>query len=408
MSDDGVTRRAAVLGLAAGAMAPALPQFARARQGRDAPDEILIGNVNAYSGPAAVYAVLGKAAEAYFRMVNDRGGVNGRKVRVLSYDDAYSPPKTVEQTRKLVEQDGVLLMYGSLGAPTSTATLRYLDGRKTPHLFIASGATKFGDHRTWPWAMGLQPSYQTEGRAFAAHLKATKPDAKIGILYQNDDFGRDVRQGFRDGLGERVDMIVAEAPYESTDPTVDSQIVKLRASGADTFMNMTTPKFAAQAIRKVAELGWKPTHYLGSNANSIAAVIGPAGKENAVGIISSAYIKDPNDPEWASDPAFAEWRAFYGKYLPEADLKDPLTVYAYVSAQTLEQVLRQCGDDFSRENIMRQAASLRDFRPGLLLPGIVINTAPDDHYPIEQLQLIRFNGESYERFGPVIDSALRK
>lgn len=370
--------------------------------------DIRIGNVNAYSGPAAVYAVLGKVPAAYFRMINEQGGINGRKISFITYDDAYSPPKTVEQTRKLVESDQVAVMYASLGAPTSSATLKYLNGRKIPHLFIASGATKFGDYKAYPWSMGFQPSYQTEGRAFAANILATKPDAKIAVLYQNDDFGRDVLKGFRDGLGDKANMIVAEASYESTDPTIDSQIVKLRASGADVFMNMTTPKFAAQAIRKNAELGWKPTHYLGSNANSMAAVLGPAGPANARGIISSAYMKDADDPSWKDDPGFKKWREFYAKHLPEADLKDALTVYGYVSAQAMEQVLRQAGDDLSPENIMKQAQNLKNFRSDLMLPGITINTAPDDHFPIEQLQLIRFNGERYERFGPVIDSSTKR
>lgn len=370
--------------------------------------EIRIGNVNAYSGPAAVYAVLGKVPAAYFRMINEQGGVNGRNISFITYDDAYSPPKTVEQTRRLVENDQVAVMYGSLGAPTSSATLKYLNGHKIPHVFIASGATKFGDHKAYPWSMGFQPSYQTEGKAFAANILATKPDAKIAVLYQNDDFGRDVLKGFKDGLGDKANMIVAEASYESTDPTIDSQIVKLRASGADVFMNMTTPKFAAQAIRKNAELGWKPTHYLGSNANSMAAVLGPAGPANAKGIISSAYLKDADDPSWKDDPGFKKWREFYGKYLPDADLKDALTVYAYVAAQAMEQVLRQAGDDTSPANIMKQAQNLKNFRSDLLLPGIAINTAPDDHFPIEQLQLIRFNGERYERFGPVIDSSTKR
>ncbi|TCO13057.1 branched-chain amino acid transport system substrate-binding protein [Camelimonas lactis] len=401
-------RTGTALCAAAGALALALAGGAQAQDKPAGKDEIRIGNVNAYSGPAAVYAVLGKVPAAYFRMMNDQGGVGGRQIRFITYDDAYSPPKTVEQTRKLVENDQVAVMYGSLGAPTSSATLKYLNGHKIPHIFIASGATKFGDQAAWPWTMGFQPSYQTEGKAFAANILQTRPDAKIAVLYQNDDFGRDVLKGFKDGLGDKAKMIVAEASYESTDPTIDSQIVKLKASGADVFMNMTTPKFAAQAIRKIAELGWKPTHYLGSNANSIAAVLGPAGLDNAKDIISSAYLKDANDPEWKDDPAFKKWNAFYDKYLPDADRKDALTVYAYVAAQTMEQVLRQAGDDVTPANIMKQAANLKHFRSDLLLPGIEINTAPDDHYPIEQLQLIRFDGKQYVRFGPVIDSSKKR
>lgn len=400
-------------GIAAGALALAPGGAAQAQdkpaaQAKPADQgEILIGNVNAYSGPAAVYAVLGKIPAAYFRMINEQGGINGRQIRFISYDDAYSPPKTVEQTRKLVESDKVAVMYGSLGAPTSSATLKYLNSQKIPHVFIASGATKFGDQKAWPWTMGFMPSYQTEGRAFAANILATKPDAKIAVLYQNDDFGRDFLKGLKDGLGDKTKMIVAEASYESTDPTIDSQIVKLKASGADVFINMTTPKFAAQAIRKNAELGWKPVHYVGSNANSIAAVLGPAGLDNAKDIISSAYLKDANDPEWKDDPGFKKWNAFYDKYLPDADRKDALTVYGYVSAQAMEQALRQAGNDLSPANIMKQAANLKNFKPDLALPGISVNTSPDDHFPIEQLQLIRFDGKQYVRFGPVIDSSTK-
>ncbi len=365
--------------------------------------EIKIGNIDAYSGPAGVYAVLGRLPGAYFRMINDQGGINGRKINYISYDDAYSPPKTVEQARRLVESDEVAAIFSALGAPTNSAIMKYMNSKKVPEIFIASGGSKFGDPANFPWTMGFQPRYQGEGRAFAHNVLTSSPNAKIGILYQNDDFGRDVLKGFIDGLGEHASMIVAKIPYESTDPTIDSQMVTIRAAGADVFMSMTTPKFAAQAIRKIAELGWKPTHYLGSNASSTAAVLKPAGFENSKGIISSAYMKDANDEAWKDDPGFKTWNAFLDKYYPEGDRNDSLTVYAYLTSQTMVQVLKQCGEDFSRDNIVKQAANLRDFAPDLLLPGIKINTSPTDYYPIEQLQLIRFNGERYERFGPVID-----
>nr|WP_188609779.1 ABC transporter substrate-binding protein [Chelatococcus reniformis] len=367
---------------------------------------VKIGNIDAYSGPAAVYSVLGRLPGAYFKMLNENGGIGGRTIDYISYDDAYSPPKTVEQARKLVESDEVAAIFGPLGAPTNSAIAKYMNAKKVPQIFIASGATKFGDPKSFPWSMGLQPSYQSEGRAFAAHLLSVKPDAKIGILYQNDDFGRDVLKGFESGLGDKASLIVAKIPYETTDATIDSQVLRIKAAGADVFMNMTTPKFAAQAIRKIAELGWQPMHFLGSNASSIEAVMKPAGLENAKGIISSAYLKDPNDPTWKDDPAFKAWNAFLDKHYPEADRKDSLTVYAFVSAQVMEQVLKQAGSDLSRETIMKQAANLRDFAPGLLLPGIKINTSPTDYFPIEQLQLVRFNGERYEPFGPVLDAAL--
>jgi ABC-type branched-subunit amino acid transport system substrate-binding protein len=365
-------------------------------------DEIKIGNICAYSGPAGIYAILGKLADAYFRMINDQGGINGRKIKFISYDDAYSPPKTVEQARKLVEGDEVDLIFFPLGAPTNSAIMKYMNIKKVPQLFIASGATKFGDPKNFPWTMGFMPRYQGEGRAFAKNILATQPDAKIGILYQNDDFGRDVLKGFKDQLGEKASMIVKEIPYESTDPTIDGQILQIHSAGANVFMSMTTPKFAAQAIRKITELGWKPTHYLGSNASSVAS-LKPAGLENAKGIISSAYMKDSNDPMWKDDPAFKTLNAFLDKYYPSADRSDSYGVNAFIVCQTMTQVLKQCGSDVSRANIMKQAANLKDFAPDLLLPGIKVNTSPTDYYPIEQLQLIRFNGEGYEKFGPVID-----
>ena len=388
--------RRAVLGVAVAGFIPVRAQAAPA-------SEIRIGNTNAYSGPASAYSVLGKLQAAYFRMINAHGGINGRKIAYLSYDDAYSPPKAVEQTRRLVENDEVLLIFGSLGAPTNSAIMKYMNVKQVPQLFVASGATKFGDPAHFPWTMGFIPSYQSEGRAFARHIMATRPQAKIGVLYQNDDFGRDVLTGLRDGLGDRVAMIVAQRSYETADPVVDSQVVTLHAAGCDVVVSMSTPKFAAQTIRKMAELGWSPDHYLCNSANSVGAVLKPAGFENCRNVISSAYLKDANDDAWKDDPAFKAWNEFLDAYYPEGDRKDSLTVYSYVVSELLVEILKRCGDDLSRGNVMKQAASQRKVAHGLLLPGITINTSATDYFPVEQLQMIRFNGERYERFGEVID-----
>ena len=401
-STTGATRRAV---LASAAAATALPFVGRGAAAQGAKGEIKIGNIDAYTGPAAIYAVIGKLPGAYFKMINEQGGINGRMINYTTYDDAYSPPKTVEQARKLVESDEVSAIFSALGAPTNAAIMKYMNQKKVPQLFIASGATKFGDPKNFPWTMGFMPPYQVEGRIFARHVLTTQKDPRIGILYQNDDFGRDVLKGFKDGLGDKVSLIGAEAPYESTDPTADAQILKLKGAGANVFMSMTTPKFAAQAIRKLADLGWKPAHYLGNNASS-TSVLKSAGFDISKGIISSAYMKDPNDPAWKDDPGFKKWNAFLDKYYPEGDRKDSFTVYAYIAAQMMEQVLRQCGDDVSRENIMKQAASLKNVESDLLLPGIKANTGASDFFPLEQLQLIRFTGEGYERFGDVIDGKI--
>ena len=397
----GPNRRELLAGAAATIAAPA-SAFAQAKK------EIRIGNIDAYSGPAAVYSSIGRTPGAYFRMINEQGGINGRMIKYITYDDAYSPPKTVEQARKLVESDEVDLICHPLGAPTNAAIMKYMNSKKVPHLFIASGATKFGDHKDFPWTMGFMPCYQIEGRIFAQHLLSTQPDAKVGIVYQNDDFGRDVLKGFKDGLGAKASMIVAELPYETSDPTIDSQIVKIKAAGANVFMSMTTPKFAAQGIKKIAELGWAPTHYIGNNASSAGSTLKAAGFDISKGIISSAYMKDPIDASWSDDPAVKKWREFLAKWDPEADKNDIYAGIGYVVAQVMVQVLRQCGDDVSRENIMKQAANLKDFECDMLLPGIKVNTSPTDYYPLEQLQLVRFNGERYERFGPVIDGAISK
>jgi len=367
--------------------------------------EIKIGNTNPYSGPASAYGAIGKAIAAYFRMVNDRGGINGRKVNFVSYDDGYSPPKTVEMARKLVEQDEVLLLFQSLGTPSNTAIQKYMNGKKVPQLFVATGATKWNDPQHFPWTMGWQPNYQTEARIYAKHILQTKPNAKIAVLYQNDDYGKDYLKGFEDGLGPQAQkMIVAKASYEVSEPTVDSQMLQLKSSGADVFFNITTPKFAAQAIRAAYDTGWKPTHYLNNVSNSVGSVLRPAGLEKAVGIITSAYVKDPTDKRWANDPGMKTWRDFMAKYNPDGDLSDPFNVYGYSVAATLEQVLKQCGDTLTRENVMKQAASLKRFRLETLLPGITISTSSSDFAPIEAMQLERFNGQQFELFGEVISS----
>ena len=397
-----------VAALLAAALAAVLtsPALAQKKYDPGASDtEIKIGNTNPYSGPASAYGAIGKAINAYFRMVNERGGINGRKVNFISYDDGYSPPKTVEMVRKLVEQDEVLLLFQSLGTPSNTAIQKYMNAKKVPQLFVATGATKWNDAKNFPWTMGWQPNYQTEARIYARHILQTKPNAKIAVLFQNDDYGKDYLKGFKDGLGpQHQKMIVAEASYEVSEPTVDSQILQLKSSGADVFFNITTPKFAAQAIRAAYDTGWKPTHYLNNVSNSVGSVLKPAGLEKAVGIITSAYVKDPTDKRWANDPAMKIWREFMAKYNPDGDLSDPFNVYGYSVAATLEQVLKQCGDNLTRDNVMKQAASLKRFRVETLLPGIAISTGPSDYAPIEAMQLERFNGHEFELFGEVISN----
>jgi branched-chain amino acid transport system substrate-binding protein len=363
--------------------------------------EIKVGNIMPYSGPLSAYATIGKTIAAYFNKINAEGGINGRKINFISYDDGFSPPKTVEQARKLVESDEVLLIFQSLGTPTNNAIEKYMNSNKVPQLFVATGATKFGDQKNFPWTMGWQPTYQIEGHIYANYLLKNHPNGKIAILYQNDDSGRDYIKGLKDGLAGKM-QVVAETPYEPTDPTIDSQIITLKASGADIFFNESSPKFAAQAIKKVAELGWKPVHLLASISASVGSVLKPAGLENSKGILSTGYLKDPTDPTWKNDPAVKEWRVFMDKYYPEGDKTTTFTVYGYLTAQTLVQVLKQCGDDLTRENVMKQAANLKDLELGMLLPGIKINTGPDDYYPIKQMQMSRFNGEYGELFGPII------
>jgi branched-chain amino acid transport system substrate-binding protein len=367
--------------------------------------EIKIGNIMPYSGPASAYGTIGKTEAAYFKKINDAGGINGRKINFISYDDGYSPPKTVEQARKLVESDEVLFIFNSLGTPPNSAIHKYMNAKKVPQLFVATGATKWNDPKDFPWTMGWQPSYQSESHIYAKYLLKEKPDAKIAVLYQNDDYGKDYLKGLKDGLGDKAaSMIVAEESYETTEPTIDNHIVKLKASGADVFFNITTPKFAAQAIKKVAEIGWKPLHFLNNVSSSVGAVIKPAGYENAQDIISADYRKDTSDKQWDNDPGMKEFLAFMANDFPEGDKLANETITGYGVAQTLVQVLKQCGDDLTRENVMKQAANLKDFRTEVLLPGIAINTSPTDFAPISQLQLMRFKGERWELFGDVISA----
>ena len=364
--------------------------------------EIKIGNTNPYSGPASAYGTIGKVIGAYFKMVNEQGGINGRKINWISYDDGYSPPKTVEMARKLVEQDQVLFVFQTLGTPPNTAIHKYMNMNKVPQLHVATGATKWNDPKNFPWTMGWQPNYQTEARIYAAHILKTKPDAKIGILYQNDDYGKDYVKGLKDGLGAKASMIVKEVSYEVSDPTVDSQIVQLQSSGADVFFNVTTPKFAAQAIRKAYDIGWKPIHYINNVSVSIATVLTPAGLEKSVGILSSGYLKDQTDKQWANDPAIKAWEAFMKKYYPEGSLLDGSNVYGYTVAATLHEVLKKCGDNLTRDNVIKQAASMNGFRIDTLLPGIKISTSQDDFAPIESVQLMRFDGKTWVFFGEVM------
>ena len=365
--------------------------------------EIKIGNIIPYSGPASAYGVIGKTEDAYFRKINAEGGINGRKINFITYDDAYSPPKTVEQARKLVESDEVLLIFNSLGTPPNSAIQKYMNTKKVPQLFVATGATKWNDPKEFPWTMGWQPNYQSESIIYAKYILKNHPDAKIAVLYQNDDYGKDYLKGFKDGLGAKAaSLIIMEESYEVSEPTIDSHIVKLKSTGADVFFNITTPKFAAQAIKKSSEIGWKPLHFLNNVSSSIGSVIKPAGFEHSQDIISSNYLKDPTDSQWKNDAGMKAWNEFLDKYYPEANRADLSVMYAYTVAQGLEHVLKACGDNLTRENIMKQAASIRDLELGGLLPGIKVNTSATDFAPISQLQLMRFKGETWERFGDII------
>ncbi len=363
--------------------------------------EIKIGNINPYSGPASAYGSIGKSIGAYFDKVNAEGGINGRMIKYISLDDGYNPARTFEQARKLVEEEEVLLLFQPLGTPSNSAIHKYMNTKKVPQLFVATGATKWGDPKNFPYTIGWQPNYQSEAKIYASHLLETRPNGKVAILYQNDDYGKDYLKGFEDGLGDKAKtMIVARASYEVTDPTVDSQMVSLRASGADVFFNITTPKFAAQAIKKSAELGWKPLHYLNSVSSAVGSVLTPAGIENSVGLITAGYIKDPTDPQFQKGKEWDDWVAWMKKYHPTGAMTDNFNVYGYSVAQTLVQVLKQAGDNLTRDNIMKQAASL-DMTLPMLLPGVNIKTGPDDFYPIEREQLMRFTGKTWELFGKV-------
>jgi ABC-type branched-subunit amino acid transport system substrate-binding protein len=367
--------------------------------------EIKIGNIMPYSGPASAYGVMGKTEAAYFRKINAEGGINGRKINFISYDDAYSPPKAVEQARKLVESDEVLLIFHSLGTPSNSAIQKYMNEKKVPQLFVATGATKWNDSKQFPWTMGWQPNYQSEGRIYAKYILKERPTGKIGILYQNDDYGKDYVKGIRDGLGAKAaSMIVGEENYETTTPTIDSHVVALKSEGVDIFISITTPKFAAQSIKKVAELGWKPLFILNSVATSTGTVMRPAGFENGQNIISATYQKDPTDPQWKDDPGIKNFDAFLAKYFPEGNREDLFLMTGYNVAQTMVHVLKRCGDDLTRANVMKQAASINGLQLEGLLPGVTINTSATDFAPIKQFQLRKFKGERWELFGDVISS----
>ncbi len=370
--------------------------------------EIKIGNTSPYSGPASAFSMVAKTEEAYFRKINAEGGINGRRITFLSYDDAYSPPKTVEQTRRLVESDEVLLVFNALGTAANSAVQKYLNAKKVPQLFVSSGAAKWNDPRNFPWTMGFTPSYETEGLIYAKYVLQERPGARVAILFQNDDFGKDYIKGIRRGLGEHAaSMIVAEETFDVSEPTVDSHLVKLKSTGADVLFDIATPKFAAQAIKKVNELGWKPLHVLSYVSASIGSVIKPAGFENAQGLISAAYFKDPNDPLWSDDAGRQELNGFLDAYLQSADRSDTLIVNGYNTAQALVYLLKQCGDDLTRENVMRHAANLKDVELGMLLPAIRLNTSSVDFAPIKQWRLMRFEGTTWHLFGDVMSGEAR-
>jgi ABC-type branched-subunit amino acid transport system substrate-binding protein len=365
--------------------------------------EVKIGQTMPYSGPASGYGSVGITEQAYYRMINEQGGVNGRKINLLSLDDGYSPPKTVEQTRRLVESEQVLAIVGALGTAANTAIHKYLNDRKVPQLFVSTGATKWGDPKHFPWTMGWQPNYQTEARIYARYILQHAPDARIGVLYQNDDYGKDYLTGFRDGLGDQADrLIVKVTSYEITDPTVDSQIVSLQAAGATLFFNVATPKFSAMAIRKAFDIGWRPIQIVDSVGSSTGAAMKPAGFERSQGIISAHYQKDATDPRWKDDPGMRDFLAFMAKYVPTVDVADSGAYSGYNIARSFVQVLTQCGDELTRENLMRQAANLHDLALPMLLPGIKVNTSPTNFYPVNEMQLVRFEGDGWILFGDVI------
>jgi branched-chain amino acid transport system substrate-binding protein len=366
--------------------------------------EIKIGHTNPYSGPASSYGVIGKAIEAYWKSVNDAGGINGRMVKFISLDDGYSPPKTVEVVRQLVEQEKVLCTFNTLGTPTNTAIHKYMNQKKVPMLFVATGASKWGKPKEFPWTMGFQPDYHTEGVIYAKHVLANVKDPKIAVLMQNDDYGKDYWEGFKEGLGKDADKVVKHVTYETTDPTVDSQVIQLKDSGANVFFNISIPKFAAQSIRKAAEIGWQPAHYLNNVSASVAAVMKPAGYENSQGILTAAYLKDPTDKQWDDAADMKKWREWMAKWMKGANQADANFVYAYAVSFLMHETLKKCGDNLTRENVMRQAANHQKIVVPLLLPGITVNTSPTDFYPIQSVQLARFKGETWELFGDVMSA----
>jgi branched-chain amino acid transport system substrate-binding protein len=380
--------------------------FAEKKYGPGVSDgEIRIGQTIPYSGPGSAYATIGRAQAAYFNKLNAQGGVNGRKIVLLSLDDGYSPPKTVEQVRRLVEQEQVLMIFSAVGTPTNAAVQKYLNAKKVPQLFAATGGSEFGDPAHFHWTMGWRAVYRSEARIYAKYIVKTRPAARIAVLYQNDDLGKDYLKGLHEGLGDKAaQMIAAEASYEVTDPTVDSQIATLKGSGADTLFNFSTPKAAAQAIRKVHDIGWRPLHFVANVGSSVATVLKPAGLDKSIGLLTAAFLKDPTDQQWRNDAGYKDWLAFMKQYYPEGDVSDFYNVYAYGLAQTLVHVLKQCGDDLTRENVMRQAASLKDLELPMLLPGVKLNTSPTDYFPIEQMQLQRFDGKQWILFGELIDA----
>ena len=404
-----IRRRALLASSAAFAFAPTIVRAQKKYDPGVSDKEIKLGHTNPYSGPLSAYGTIGKAITAYWQMVNDTGGINGRKINFITYDDGFVPSKTVEMVRKLVEDDQVFAIYQLLGTPTNTVVQKYLNQKKVPQLFVATGASKWGMPKEFPWTMGWQPDYHTEGAIYAKHVLATWKDRmselKIGMLYQNDDSGKDYTGGFLAGLGKENEKLVsAKVSYEVTDPTVDSQIIQIKNSGANVFFNDAAPKAAAQAIRKVADLGWKPAHYLANVSASVAAVLKPAGFENSTGIITAAYLKDSTDPQWANDADFKEWQAWMKKYLPDGNPADSGNTYAYSVSATMRHVLTKCGDMLTRENLMKQAASMKNLEVPLLLPGIRINTSPTDFYPIQSIRLAKFDGEKWALFGDVLSN----
>ena len=398
------SRRTFVAGVSAAAVfSGSRVAFAQKKYDDGASDtEIKIGHTNPYSGPASSYGVIGKTIAAYWKSVNEAGGINGRKVNFITYDDGYSPPKTVELVRQLVEQDKVLCTFNTLGTPCNTAIHKYMNQKKVPQLFVATGASKWGDPKNFPWTMGFQPDYHTEGVIYAKHALANVKDAKIAVLHQNDDYGRDYLGGFKEGLGKEEGRIVKIVTYEATDPTVDSQIIQLKDSGANVFFNVSAPKAAAQGIRKAVEIDWKPVHYLNNVSASVAAVMKPAGYDNAQGIITAAYIMDATDKQWDDNAEMKAWRAWMDKNMPSANKADANHIYGYSVAALMTETLKRCGDDLTRANLMKQAAGFQKFRLPLLLPGITVSTSPTDFYPIQAVQLQRFKGETWELFGDVM------